>query len=136
MVLSSSLARFPNLANSGVKIIIDFTITQDGAMDHSPVWSPNGEQIVFVSDRDGDDDLYVMDADGRRVRRVFRKSAYRTEPTWSPDGETIAFHAQEPQWSIQTATANGTDVEEVAQAGSAGGNPSVVSGWKGDRLCW
>ena len=99
-------------------------LTQHQANDYSPVWSPNGEQILFVSDRGGDDDLYVMDADGRDVRRVFRKSAHRTEPTWSPDGERIAFHAQEPRWSIQTATTNGTDVVKVVQAGSAGGNPS------------
>ena len=69
-------------------------------------------------------DLYVMDADGKHVRRVFRKSALRVEPTWSPDGERIAFHAEEPRWSIQTATIHGADMKQVALAEWRGGNPS------------
>jgi TolB protein len=99
-------------------------LTQNNARDFSPVWSPDGEQILFVSNRDGVSDLYVMDADGKRVRRVFRKLALRIEPTWSPDGERIAFHAEEPRWSIQTATIHGAAVKQVALAEWRGGNPS------------
>ena len=99
-------------------------LTRNNALDHSPVWSPTGEQILFTSDRDGIKDLYVMDADGSRVRRVFRKSAVRIEPTWSPDGERIAFHSETPEWSIQTATIHGGDVKQVVSAEWHGGNPS------------
>ena len=69
-----------------------------------------------------------MDADGSRVRRVFGKSALRAEPTWAPDGDRIAFHAEIPQWSIQTATIHGASVEQVAFAEWRGGNPS----WSAD----
>ena len=99
-------------------------LTQNSARDSSPVWSPDGEQILFVSDRGGVSDLYVMGADGKHVRRVFRKLALRVEPTWSPDGERIAFHAEEPRWSIQTATIHGAAVKQVALAEWRGGNPS------------
>ena len=99
-------------------------LTRNNAGDYSPVWSPTGEHILFVSDRTGSSDLYVMDADGGHVRRVFGKSARRAEPTWSPDGDRIAFHAETPQWSIQTATIHGGDVQQVALAEWRGGNPS------------
>lgn len=99
-------------------------LTRHNAGDYGPVWSPTGGQILFVSNRDGFKDLYVMDADGRNVRRVFRKSALRIEPTWSPDGDRIAFHTDTPQWSIQTATIRGGNVQQVAVAEWRGGNPS------------
>ena len=103
-------------------------LTRNSAGDYSPIWSPTGEQILFTSDRGGSRDLYVMNADGSRVRRVFGKPARRSEPTWSPDGNRIAFHAETPQWSIQTATIRGGNVKQVALAEWRGGNPS----WSAD----
>ena len=68
-------------------------LTQHRGNDYSPLWSPTGKQILFVSDRVGKvSDLYVMDADGEGVRRVFRKKEERRYPTWSPDGEQIAYY--------------------------------------------
>ncbi|MCG9131699.1 PD40 domain-containing protein [Candidatus Poribacteria bacterium] len=70
-------------------------LTQHPASDMSAAWSPTGEQILFVSDRQGTRvrDLYVMDADGSNVRRVFKKKAKgrRERPTWSPDGKQFAY---------------------------------------------
>ena len=66
-------------------------ITRNKADDISPRWSPTGEQILFVSDRDGVRDLYLMDANGTNVRRIFGKSMRREKPTWSPTGEQIAY---------------------------------------------
>ena len=63
-------------------------LTNHRARDFDPVCSPTGEEILFVSDRSGERDLYMMRADGLGVRPVFRTApAYRNHPAWSPDGK-------------------------------------------------
>ena len=55
-------------------------LTQNPADDFQAVWSPTGEQILFVSDRnDGIYDLYLMNSDGSDIRRVFKEKEKLTE---------------------------------------------------------
>ena len=66
-------------------------ITEGMAMDAQPRWSPDGKSIVYISDRDGSDDVWVMDADGKNARQITRTD--RTQflsPEWTPDGKYIA----------------------------------------------
>ncbi|HEX6324012.1 MAG TPA: hypothetical protein VFZ36_09830 [Vicinamibacterales bacterium] len=56
-----------------------------------PVFSPDGSRIAFTSNRDGNSEIYVMNADGGGVRRVTRHQGIDTSPTWSPSGTHIAF---------------------------------------------
>lgn len=57
-----------------------------------PAWSPDGSQIVFASDRGGDFDLYVMNAqDGSELRPIVSGTGDDLFPSWSPDGRVIAF---------------------------------------------
>ncbi len=70
-------------------------LTQHPASDLNAVWSPTGDKILFVSDRQGTRvrDLYLMDPDGSNVRRVFKKKAKgaRGNPAWSTDGKQFAY---------------------------------------------
>jgi TolB protein len=61
--------------------------------DMWPAWSPDGRRIVFTSTRDGDPEVYVMNADGSEPRRLTTTAGRDAHPSWSPDGKTIAFQS-------------------------------------------
>lgn len=66
-------------------------LTHGMAWDMQPVYSPDGKRIAFTSDRDGGDNLYVMDRDGSNVRAL-TKETFRllNEPAWDPSGQWVA----------------------------------------------
>jgi len=61
-------------------------LTNNSAYDNVPVWSPDGGQIAFESNRDGNWEIYVMDSDGSNLRRLTNNSAEDGTPAWSPNG--------------------------------------------------
>jgi TolB protein len=62
-------------------------VTLEWGLDGSPVWSPDGHRIAFV--RNGE--IYVMNADGSRQRRLTHNTLNEAGATWSPDGQKILF---------------------------------------------
>lgn len=65
-------------------------LTQDFAWNIHPDVSPDGQQITFISDRDGLSNVWVMDIDGGNLRQVTsEKNNTLHSPKWSPDGEYI-----------------------------------------------
>ena len=56
-----------------------------------PRFSPDGKRIAFVSDRDGADNLWIMNVDGSDKRQVTTETfRLLNNPTWSPDGQYLA----------------------------------------------
>ncbi len=60
------------------------------AYDAQPRFSPDGRRIAFTSDRDGMDNLWIMDADGNNPRQVTRERERQVNsPVWTPDGHYL-----------------------------------------------
>ena len=58
-------------------------LTDNSANDYQPAYSPDGESIVFASDRGGGDtDIFRMDANGRHPERVTRNTKDEESPDW------------------------------------------------------
>jgi Ca2+-binding RTX toxin-like protein len=70
--------------------VTQLTDTDPGASG-SPAWSPDGTKIAFVSSRDGDNEIFVMDADGGNEHRLTSNGFDDVGPSWSPAGDQIAF---------------------------------------------
>jgi Tol biopolymer transport system component len=67
-------------------------LTNDPALDHWGVLSPDGKKVVFASTRhDPSFDIYVMNSDGTGVTRLTNSSGLDVFATWSKDGKKIAF---------------------------------------------
>ncbi|MEI8282085.1 MAG: DPP IV N-terminal domain-containing protein, partial [Armatimonadota bacterium] len=64
-------------------------LTDNVEMDDRPVWSPDGTKIAFASDRYGNNDVFVVDADGGRPKRVTFNSGPDIPSSWSANGKSI-----------------------------------------------
>jgi Tol biopolymer transport system component len=96
-------------------------LTFDSRNDQRPDISPNGRQIVFVSNRiitetnpSGDFEIFVMDSDGGDVRQLTFNGAEDSWPRWSPNGRWVAFHSNvDGNFEIYLIRPDGTDLTRV-----------------------
>ena len=76
------------------------------ALNFHPRISPDGSRIAFVSDRGGQNSLWVMDAEGGGARPLFADLGSRiTSPAWLPDGSAIVAVREFPTYSIHRRSA-------------------------------
>lgn len=100
--------RYPSISPDGKTIVFSFKgdiykvaanggtatpLTTNAAYDFKPIWSPDGTEIAFASDRNGYFDIYVMPINGGKATRVTFHSGNETPNSYTPDGKNILFTA-------------------------------------------
>jgi TolB protein len=95
-----------------------------------PHSSPDGERVVFQSNRTGTAQIYVMNADGSDVRQLTDRERGAETPKWSPEGQTILFAAYlgENNNDLFLMDADGGNVKQLTDGPGYDGHPS----WSAD----
>ena len=110
-------------------------LTTQTSYEANPVWSPDGKQIAFASDRNGNFDIFIMPADGGAARRLTYHSASEIPSTFTPDGKYVFFSAsiQDPASSALFPTGAMTELYKVPVAG---GRTEQVLGTPAELVCF
>jgi Tol biopolymer transport system component len=84
------------------------------AIEQHPAWSPAGNLIAYVSDADGNDDIWMSDPSGANAINLTKAfEGTDSVPAWSPDGQRLAFFSSRDGGGIFTMNALGGDVRKV-----------------------
>ena len=90
------------------------SITNNLVHERNPSWSPDGEFVVFISERSGYAGIFVADATGENERRLLEDDKNYMRPTWSPAGDSIAFIADLGSGSeIFAMSVDGSNVRQI-----------------------
>ena len=110
-------------------------LTTQESYESSPVWSPDGKQIAFASDRQGNFDVFVMPSDGGAAQRLTTNSAGEIPSAFTPDGKYILFSAaiQDPAGSALFPSPAMTELYKVP---TTGGRTEQVLGTPAEALCF
>lgn len=101
--------------------------SQPTTYESAPVWSPDGKQIAFASDRYGGSDVFVMSADGGTPVRLTFNGAKETPVAFTPDGKNVIFTAsiQAPASTAQFPT---TRLSQLYSVPTKGGRAVQILG--------
>ena len=102
-----------------------YIVANQKGSNSAPAWSPDGRKLAVVLSKDGNSQIYVVNADGSgALQRLSNSSGIDTEPRYSPDGGSIYFTSDRggsPQ--VYRMGANGGDVQRITFEGNYNVSP-------------
>ncbi|MEL6414312.1 MAG: PDZ domain-containing protein, partial [Pseudomonadota bacterium] len=101
-------------------------ITRDNGWDGMPVWSRDGSKLAFASDRNGNLDVYVMNADGTGLSRLTHHDANDYPSDFAPDGSGVLFASSRGQSASSAYFPTGA-LPQLYQVSVDGGTPRMVT---------
>ncbi len=118
---------------------LELQLTDNDAEDVYPAVSPDGAQVVFMSDRDGDYELFVLDlacagaddvpdACQAGTRQITANAVEDRTPAWTPDGSAILFASDinfNGQHDLYRITPEGEDLSRLTESETRDGHPSM-----------
>jgi TolB protein len=114
--------------------------------DTGPAASPDGSQVAFMSNRDGNWEVYLVDthtSEGQGVRRLTQNPARDGMPTWSPDGKWLAFVSdRDGGWAVWAMRPDGSDQQKLFDLGGplegevAFAPSGDQHGWTWETMAW
>lgn len=100
--------------------------TQTASNNAFPRWSHDGKKIVFMSDRTGDPEIYVMNADGSNPVRLTNAPGRDAHPYFSRDGRKIVFQsprANGVDTNVYVMNSDGSDAKQLTHLKGFAGVP-------------
>ena len=114
-------------------------LTESSGFEADPAYSPDGTRMAFVSNRDGNDELYIMTLATGAVQRLTNTAAAEQTPAWSSDSSRIVFAATPSStentdiYSIRAS--DGGDLVRLTQNTRHRRLPELLPGWPLGCLC-
>lgn len=84
--------------------------TGENSDDFAPTWSPNRQHLAFISNRDGNHEIYLAISDGSNFMRLTNTGVDESQISWSPDGKRIAYTSQSSDGIPQVHWLNVSDL--------------------------
>jgi serine/threonine protein kinase len=115
-------------ANATSTSPVERWLTRGNSSDRQPVYSPDGQSILFSSNRSGNLDLWQMNLAGGSVRKITDDAAEDWDPGFTPDGKKIVWSSgRTGNLEIWMANADGSEAHQVSHDGVDAENPTATA---------
>ena len=110
-------------------------LTSGQSYNRDLIWSPDGKEIAFASDRGGSFDVYVMSSNGGEARRLTTLTGNEFPTAWTPDGKNVLFQAaiQDPAKSVLFPRAVYSELYAIP---AKGGMISQILAVPAEKVCY